>query len=58
MKDLIKIGYVIDAGHDVQWLYEACRLENVGERVNQLMNDDIVRKISINKEFYNRNKGE
>lgn len=50
--NLIKIGYVIDTGRDCQWMYEACRRENVGERVNQLLNDCIVRKISINKEFY------
>ena len=50
--NLIKIGYVIDTGRDCAWMYEACRRENVGERVNQLLNDSIVRKISINKEFY------
>lgn len=50
--NLIKIGYVIDTGRDCSWMYEACRRENVGERVNQLLNDCIVRKISINKEFY------
>lgn len=51
MNSIVKLGYVRDTPNDTGWFYEVVSADAIDIRVKQLMADQYIRKISINKAY-------
>lgn len=51
MDGIVKLGYVRETPNDTGWFYEVVTADAIDTRVKQLMSDQYIRKISINKAY-------
>lgn len=49
--ELVKVGYFRETPADAGWFYEINRADTLSIRIEQLMNDNYVKKISIQKNY-------